>query len=141
MKEKRKYSGFFDYFSHTCEKMGEVAQEVSNDMYVCRQWPWAQTYRLLGFYDGRRRALSILAHRWREPLGKLLFLVGLNPWADRLEWSEQAALWEFIERMVQEKEAGRAKLRGTSRLAKEFFKVETDGRQTETDETIVGDSQ
>ncbi len=138
MSEKHKHTGFFDYFMHKASLLGEVCREVTNDMQVCRQWPWLQTFRPPGFFNERRFVLGILAKRWREPLSKLLFLAGVNPWADRLGWEDQVKLWEVIERMVKEKEQGRVKMRTNDMLAQRFFEDGSDDGKTEGNEDAMG---
>jgi len=47
----------------------------------------------------RERRLELLAAKLLEPVSKLKFLAGINPWAG-LPLDDQLAIWEAIERII-----------------------------------------
>ena len=82
---------------------------LAEDFKVARQWTWETSNRPTLRLGNRVGLIEAAAEILGEPLSRLAFLAGMNPWANRLSLAEQGAVWEFVEAIVTAKEAGMAK--------------------------------
>lgn len=76
---------------------------------VARQWTWEISKRPTLKIGKRTDLIDKAATILGEPMSKLSFLAGFNPWAKRLDLLQQGAVWEFIERLVRAREEGMPK--------------------------------
>ena len=49
----------------------------------------------------RKGRIASIARLLREPLSKLLFIAGFNPWGNRVLLRRQEHIWELVERITQ----------------------------------------
>lgn len=74
-----------------------------------RNWLYDMSNRPMLSYLNRLARLRRMAEWLQEPLSKMLFLAGYNPWAARMGIRDQWAIWEFVERLCHAKERGMTK--------------------------------
>ena len=102
------YNKFHEFFTRIIAIFGltsvEVAEKLSDDKVATRQYPWHLSFKPSLTARNRIAYLEKLARLLREPLSKLMFFAGMNPWATRLSLNDQEALWTFCERIVKCKE-------------------------------------
>lgn len=120
MPEKAKNNCFHDYILAVTRNKGmsltqlrELIEEYPNpdteETKIARQWTWEISKRPARKIGKRKNIIELAAKVLGEPMSKLAFFAGLNPWSDRLGMIEQGAIWEFIEAIVTAKENGLGK--------------------------------
>jgi len=119
---------FHNHILRVAHKRGLSLQRIADaladrGLVVARQFSWEISKRPTMKLGQRVNLLENLARLLGEPMSRLAFLGGLNPWADKLDLYEQTALWEFIERIVQAKQnkSGKPPVTYYHRLCNELF--------------------
>ena len=106
---KREYNCFHEYISTVLDRKGLNQTVMGKTLGVARQFSWDHTYRPTAVFGKRKDLVQRVAEFLSEPISKLVFLAGFNPWAERFNLQQQAAVWEFVERLTTAKEKGMPK--------------------------------
>lgn len=105
---------FHEYILLVAGKRGLTLSQIADNLTedgvpTARQFSWEISNRPTMKIGKRVDLIQRLANMLGEPMSRLAFLAGLNPWANRLTVEEQGALWEFVERVVSAKEENTGK--------------------------------
>lgn len=126
MPEFREFNKFHEYMSEVLSRRGISTIKLAEDLWGnknLRIWVWDMSHRVSAIRKKQEERFRQVAELLGEPMSKLLFLGGHNPWANRLSLADQWALWEFAERLAKAKEEGTGKppLSFYNRLCKSLF--------------------
>ena len=94
-----KWNRFSEWLSATLERKGILHAELPGIVGGGHRQFFAQISSV-PILQKRVRRLELLAAKLLEPVSKLKFLAGINPWTD-LPLDDQLALWEAIERITR----------------------------------------
>lgn len=99
-----KVNRFHSFVIARAQKRGLTIGDLEEQTAYYRQFIYQVSSKEV--LKNRRKRLKELAVILREPDGKLFFLAGINPWANRMSYHAQELLWEFVERTVTSYEQG-----------------------------------
>ena len=102
----QKHTRFDDYVSWLCNQRGKTKTQLADEVGHHRQYVWQMQHKHSSLMEGRWAFCRKVGEALADAAGKLFFLSGMNPWANRLSAEDQVALWEFVERVVMLKEGG-----------------------------------
>lgn len=110
----KKTNCFHEYIRLLSSKRGVSLNHIADTLTeegipTARQFSWEISHRPTLKIGKRVDMIERLSRMLGEPMSRLAFLAGMNPWASRLDLPKQAALWEFIERIVTAAEEGTGK--------------------------------
>lgn len=100
---------FHEYTMAVLGNKGVTCKDVAKAVGVARQYAWEISKRPTLIIGKRLGLMEALSRFYGEPMSKLAFFAGINPWANRLTMEQQSAVWEFVERLVKSKETGEGK--------------------------------
>lgn len=99
------YNRLHEYVSIVLKKKGLDHTKMGQDLGLDRRFAWNHTHRPMIVLGRRQGLLEKVARYLGEPMSRILWIAGFNPWAERLPSLQyQDAIWEFVERVVYAKE-------------------------------------
>ena len=129
MQKCERINFFHEYVRICINRLGlthtGLAMQLSEDRPnpLPRTFAWDWSHRATKMQAKRDATMMKLATLLKEPLSKLLFLCGINPWAKIIPLQKQGAMWEFMERLTRAMQDNTGKPPATIyvRLCNELF--------------------
>ena len=101
---------FYEFLQRECDnsKIGDMVKHtisaIARQIGCDRSNLW-----IIGNQDvltQRKSRIAAIAGILHEPLSKLLFIAGFNPWGNRVSLRKQEHIWELVERITSTDDPG-----------------------------------